>query len=246
MISERRCLIVTGGARGLGKQIVVDAASAGMIVGLAYHRSEIAARNIAEQFPENVILLAVDIRDPQQIERGVQEFVSITGRVDSLVNNAGISISKRLEDTSYEQVLDVLAVNVLGTISASRAVLPFMLDQGSGSIVNISSVAASRPSTGQTAYSASKGAVESFTLALAVECGGKNIRVNCLALGPIESRMLHGTLERPALEALTRKLPLRRIGSPKHVSDAVLYLVGDQSSFTTGAILRVDGGYSLA
>jgi len=186
--------------------------------------------------------LPFDVRDAEGIARAVALFRERAGRIDGWVNNAAVNLPDLLVAARRERIEEQLDVNLLGPILCARAVLPVMLEQKAGVIVNVGSVAAERPFRGQAVYAATKGGLESFTRALAAEYGRKGIRAHCVRPGPIETRMLEPSRTLGEDEMLTRT-PLRRLGRPDEVAELALYLLSDKAAFMTGSVHTIDGGY---
>jgi 3-oxoacyl-[acyl-carrier protein] reductase len=174
----------------------------------------------------------------------VEKIVDRTGRVDLLVNNAGIVRDNPLGMLEEEDVRLVLETNVTGTFNVTRAVVPFMISQRKGKIVNLSSVSGEKGGRGQTNYAASKGAVNAFTRALAVELAPRGITVNAVAPGVIDTDMSRDVRER-AGDAVLSRILLRRIGQPADVAYAVWFLSSRYADYVTGEILHVDGGFKM-
>ena len=170
--------------------------------------------------------------------------VQTYGRLDVLVNNAGILIRTKIEETTEAEWDRIMAVNVKGVFLGTKCAIPVMRQAGGGSIINISSTAGLVGSPGETAaYTATKGAVRLFTKATAIQHARDNIRCNSVHPGPIATDMIKDMLENPALwEQRLRRLPMRRVGTPEDVAYGVLYLASDESSFVTGSELVIDGG----
>ena len=241
MLADKR-IVVTGANGGLGLAIAEACLGAGAIVGLNVHAADAAARALAERAPERTVLLKFDVRDASGIERGLAEFLARTGGVDGWVNNAAVSRPDLLAVAAPERIREQVDVNLLGPILCARAVLPVMLEQRGGVIVNVGSVAAARPHRGQSVYAATKGALEAFTRALAVEYGRKGIRAHCLRPGPIDTPMLAATRAVAEAEVLSR-VPMGRLGRAEEVAELAVYLLSERSAFVTGAVHTIDGGY---
>jgi NAD(P)-dependent dehydrogenase (short-subunit alcohol dehydrogenase family) len=191
MSLEGKNIIVTGGTRGLGEAVVRRLVSRGARVGIVYLRSNDRAERLRESYPGLVIPLQADVRDEAAVGRCFRNFSESTGRLDGLVNNAGVASMRLLVlARDSEPVRAMIDTNLLGAIFCCRAALNIMWRQHGGSIVNVGSIAAVRPSAGQAVYAATKGAIVTLTQALAVECGQVGIRVNCVSPGPVRTEML--------------------------------------------------------
>ncbi len=240
--------IVTGGSRGIGRACVTALCKAGAKVAFVYKGSEDAAKALeAEIVASGGIGKAYqgDVADPTTAERIVAAVLADWGRVDILVNNAGVirdGLFVRMDPADWKMVTNT---NLDGTFYFCKAVSNQMVfKQRSGRIVNISSVAADHVSAGQTNYAASKGAINAFTRALAVELGGRNVTVNAIAPGFIETDMSEAVRNK-AGDLIKKAIPLKRLGKPEDIADAVVFLCSPAASYITGQLLTVDGGLSL-
>jgi len=240
---EGKRIVVTGAGSGLGLAIATACVDAGATVGVNHRRDVAALATLADKHPGRLVPLRFDVRDADAIGGAVTDFVAREGRIDGWVNNAGVNRPDLLVTASPERIAEQVAVNLVAPILCARAVLPVMLRQRGGVIVNIGSVAAARPVRGQSVYAATKGALESLTRALAVEYGRKNIRVHCLRPGPIDTPMLEAT-RRLAGDELLDAIPLGRLGRPEEVAALAVYLLSDAAAYVTGAIHTIDGGFT--
>jgi 3-oxoacyl-[acyl-carrier protein] reductase len=237
--------IVTGGSRGIGRAIVEVLAAAGMDVVFTYRQNEAAAREMMATNPDfKLAAEPLDVCDAAACVALVERIADHTGRIDLLVNNAGVIRDNPLAMLDEEDVRVVLETNVAGTFNMARAVVPFMISQRQGKIVNVSSVAGEKGGRGQTNYAASKGAVNAFTRSLAVELAPRGIMVNAVAPGVIETEMSRDVRER-APDAVLSRILLRRIGQPADVAYAVWFLCSRYADYITGEILHVDGGFKM-
>ena len=236
--------IVTGGSRGIGRAIVHVLAGAGMEVIFTYRDKTAAAEVVSSAGDVRVTGEPMDVRDAAACAALAEKVFDRTGRIDLLVNNAGVIRDNPLGALEPEDVRDVLATNVEGTFNMTRAVVPFLMTQRRGKIINISSVAGEKGGRGQTNYAASKGALNAFTRALAVEVAPRGITVNAVAPGVIETEMSRAVRERAGDQVQSRIL-LRRIGGPEEVAHAVWFLSSRYADYITGQVLHVDGGFKM-
>lgn len=245
MDSVRKNAIITGGATGIGRAACVLFAKNGYNVIIGYNKSEIDALGLEKEICSSggrAKAVKADVSVPEEAAGLVFACLDNFGTPDVLVNNAGIALPQKLiTETSPDEFRRLLEVNIVGSFNCSREVLPHMIRKQSGSIVNVSSIWGRVGGSCEVAYSASKGAVISFTKALAKEVGPSGIRVNCVAPGVIDTKM-NADLSEETKKALAEAAPLGRIGTPEEVAGTILFLAGGGASFVTGAVLDVDGG----
>ena len=237
--------IVTGGSRGIGRAIVERLAACGMDVNFTYRGNAAAANEVIAANPGGKITAAVvDVRDSAACAAFVEQVADRAGRIDLLVNNAGVVRDNPLTALEDEDVRVVLETNVTGVFNMARAVAPYLISQRRGKIINLSSVSGEKGGRGQTNYAASKGAINAFTRSLAVELAPRGITVNAVAPGVIETEMSRPVRELAGEQILSRIL-LRRIGRPEEVAHAVWFLASAYADYITGQILHVDGGFKM-
>jgi 3-oxoacyl-[acyl-carrier protein] reductase len=237
--------IVTGGSRGIGRAIVQVLAAAGMEVAFTYRDNAAAAAEAISSRPEaKITAQAVDVRDAAACAAFAEKVFDRTGRIDLLVNNAGVIRDNPLGALEPADVSAVLQTNVEGAFNMTRAVVAFMISQRRGKIINISSVSAEKGGRGQTNYAASKGAINAFTRALAVEVAPRGITVNAVAPGVIETEMSQAVRDL-AGDQIQSRILLRRIGRPEEVAYAVWFLGSRYADYITGQVLHVDGGFKM-
>jgi NAD(P)-dependent dehydrogenase (short-subunit alcohol dehydrogenase family) len=233
MSAEQKVLIVTGASQGIG---------AGLVKSFREKNYRVVAnsRSIRPSDDRDILAVAGDISEPETAKRVVEQALSRFGRIDSLVNNAGIFIGKRFTDYTEADFKNMLAVNLAGFFHITQATIPVMERQGAGHVVNITTSLVDHPrSSGPSALaSLTKGGLNAVTKALAIEYASRGVRVNAVALGIIKTPM-HSP---ESYEALAKFHPMGRMGEVKDVVDAVLFL--EQAGFVTGEILHVDGGQS--
>ena len=237
--------IVTGGSRGIGRAIVQTLAAAGMDVTFTYRVNATAANEVVAASPDaRITAEAVDVRDAAACAVFAEKVFDRAGRVDLLVNNAGVIKDNPVTGLEDADVREVLDTNVVGTFNMTRAVAPYLISKRRGKIIQISSVAGEKGGRGQTNYAASKGALNAFTRALAVELAPRGITVNAVAPGVIETEMSRPVREQSAAAVQSRIL-LRRIGRPEEVAYAVWFLSSRYADYITGQVLHVDGGFKM-
>ncbi|MHB1310050.1 MAG: SDR family oxidoreductase, partial [Limisphaerales bacterium] len=225
--------------------IVQVLAAAGMDVVFTYRENAVAAAEVAAAGEGMKITgEAVDVRDSAACAALAEKVFDRTGRIDLLVNNAGVIRDNPLGALEPEDVHAVLATNVEGVFNMTRAVVSFMISQRRGKIINLSSVAGEKGGRGQTNYAASKGAINAFTRALAVEVAPRGITVNAVAPGVIDTEMSRAVRDRAGDQVQSRIL-LRRVGRPEEVAHAVWFLGSRYADYITGQILHVDGGFKM-
>jgi 3-oxoacyl-[acyl-carrier protein] reductase len=242
-----KAVIVSGGSRGIGRAIVELFAAEGADVTFLFRANNAAAGEVVEQSAargQSVFAERADVRDPAACTAAVERTVARHGRVDVLVNNSAVIRDNLLPWLEAADVSEVLETNVGGVFNITRAVVPHMITRRSGKIINISSVAGEMAGRGQTNYAASKGAVNAFTRALAVELAPRKITVNAVAPGLIETTMSEHIRDRAGDQALARIL-LRRYGQPEEVAYAVVFLASRFADYITGQIIYVDGGFKM-
>jgi 3-oxoacyl-[acyl-carrier protein] reductase len=239
--------LVTGGSRGIGRGIVKAFAAEGAKVAFVYRGSQTAAESLVQEVTQaggTIKALQADVTQAKDAERCAEDVQKTWGRLDILVNNAGIihdDLFVRLEPDAWNKVLQT---NLGGTYNFCRAVAYSMMKQRKGRIINVSSIAAEHTNPGQTNYAASKGAMNSFTRALAVELASRNVTVNAIAPGFIETEMTEAVRNK-AGDLIKKMIPMRRLGVPEDVAKVAVFLASDESSYITGQVLTVDGGLSL-
>jgi 3-oxoacyl-[acyl-carrier protein] reductase len=239
-----KLVCVTGGSRGIGQAIVTAFADAGAKVVFTYLGAQSAAQELTAQLGErggHAVGYRVDVRDEAETDGFFAMLEAEHGRLDVLVNNAGVIRDGLTATMAEDDWSTVVATNLTGAFHCVRPAVRAMLRQRGGAIINVSSVAATHPGRGHANYAASKGGIEALTRALAVELGGKGIRVNAVAPGMIETDMSKAVMQLAGDEVLAR-IPMKRLGLPREVAAAVLFLASPRASYVSGAILPVNGG----
>ncbi|MEZ4317039.1 MAG: beta-ketoacyl-ACP reductase [Myxococcota bacterium] len=239
---DGRIAVVTGGSRGIGRAIALELGRAGATVVVNYRSNADAANEVVAALEGRGHAVQADVSTTEGVSTLIAAAVGLGG-IDVLVNNAGITddnLAIRMSDEQWERVL---TTNAGGCFRMCRAALEVMFRKRAGSIVNIVSVAGIRGNPGQANYSASKAAIIGLTRTLAKEMGRRNIRVNAVAPGFIETDMVSDVDER-VIEGAKQIIPMKRLGRPEDVAPIVRFLAGDGSRYLTGQVIAVDGGMS--
>lgn len=242
-----KAVIVTGGSRGIGRAIVEMLSSEGADVSFLFREDTAAAAEVVatgQTTGRPITAEQVDVRDAQACALAVERIAERYGRIDVLINGAGVVRDGLLGFLGDDDVRTVLETNVGGVFNVTRAVVPHMIARRAGKIINISSVAGEKGGRGQANYAASKGAINAFTRALAVELAPRRITVNAVAPGVIETDMSQAIRDRAAEEVKSRIL-LRRFGTPIDVAYAIWFLASRYADYITGEVLHVDGGFKM-
>ena len=240
-----RVALVTGAGRGIGLSVALRLSECGAKVAIADRGDYLleAEREIKKRGGE-VMALTADVADPGQVEAMVGDVLSRHGRIDYLVNNAGILRFGVFSRLAVEQWDEIINNNLRGCFLATRAALANMRERRFGSVVNVSSLFAFDNVGGYSAYNASKAGINALTVTLSREEARHNIRVNAVAPGAIDTPMnLPLTTDRKLLEKVVSLIPLRRLGKPEEVANCVAFLLSDEASYITGHVLWVTGGY---
>jgi len=246
-VFEGRVALVTGGTRGIGAAITECLAASGALVAAGYNRGRESAEQFQERMKSKGAKVSVHqgrVDEVDDCNRVVKEVMDEFGRVDYLVNNAGITVDKTVRKMTVDDWRDVLNVNLSGAFQMTKAVLEHMIERGSGRIVNISSVIGETGNVGQANYAASKAGLFGFTKSLALEMAQRGITVNCVAPGFIETEMV-AAIPQAALAKVIEKIPQRRLGRPEEVARVVRFLLDDESSYITGAVYSINGGLDM-
>lgn len=234
-------VIVTGGARGIGKAIVEELAENRYNVILNYNKSQKEAKQIKQKY-NNVEIYKADITNFQQVENMIKWTEKKYEKIDALINNAGISQIKPFAEITENDWDNIINTNLKSIFYTSKAVLGNMLKYKNGLILNISSIWGLIGASCEVHYSTAKSGVNGFTKALAKELGPSNIRVNAIAPGIIDTDM-NSELTQEEKEKLKNEIPLEKIGQPKQIAKAVLWIMEDE--YTTGQIISIDGGWGI-
>lgn len=235
--------IVTGGCRGIGLAATEIFLEQGWRVAMVDRDVE-ELRAVASKM-ENVLAVEADISDPEQVERMVAETVAAFGRIDALVNNAGVALFSRVGKTSFQAWREVMATNLDGVFLCTQACTE-ELAKTKGAVVNIASISGLRASTLRVAYGTSKAAVIHLTKQFAAELGEQGIRVNCVAPGPVRTKLAMAVHAPEIISAYYDAIPLNRYGEAREIAEAVVFLCSDKASFVSGQTLAADGGFDAS
>ncbi|MBQ2971189.1 MAG: SDR family oxidoreductase [Ruminococcus sp.] len=237
--------LITGASRGIGTACAIALAKQGYNIVLNYNNSEGKAQSlskiIADNYGVDVLCVKADVSDKAQVEAMVKSALEKFEYIDVLVNNAGIALQKLFTDTTEDDWNKVMSTNLTSVYNVTHAVLPDMIRNHSGNIVNISSMWGEVGASMEVAYSASKAGVIGLTKALSKEVAPSNIRVNCVSPGVIMTDMMSGFSDED-LSMIKEEIPLCEFGTAKNVADAVAFLVSDKARFITGQVISVNGG----
>ena len=242
---ERKVALITGGSRGIGKAIAKKFAKEGYDIVINYVSESAELGKVKEEIIENrnvdILFVKADVTNYNGCEEMIKEVINKFGRIDVLVNNAGITkdgLLMRMKEEDFDKVIEV---NLKGTFNVTKNVIPYMMKQRSGKIVNISSVVGIGGNAGQANYAASKAGIIGFTKSIAKELASRNILANCVAPGFIKTDMTD-VLSDAVKENINKQIPLNKMGEADEVANAVYFLASEENTYITGQVLNVDGG----
>ena len=238
---ESKVAIVTGGSKGIGASIVKKLAQNGYIVVLNYNKSEKEAKEIENKF-DNIYSYEADISNYDEVKGLIDFTINKFGKIDLLVNNAGIDLVKTINDTSIEEFDKIVKTNLYSAFYTSKEVSNYMIKKKSGKIINISSIWGIIGASCEMAYSVSKAGLDAMTKSLAKELGPSNIQVNSIAPGIIDTDM-NKFLTKEEKEQIISEIPLEHIGNVEDVADCVLFLAN--ANYITGQVIQVNGGWNI-
>ena len=246
MEMQNHAVIVTGGASGIGRATALLLAREGaqVFIGDIDEAGGTATVEEARRHGHDAEFLKLDLADPASVEVFAAAVHQRVGRVDGLVNGAGWDRIQPFMENPPEMWDDLIAINLMGAVRLTRAVLPPMIESQAGKIVNISSDAGRVGSMGETVYAAAKGGLIAFTKSLAREMARHKLNVNCVCPGPTDTPLFQRQPDRMK-EALTRAIPFRRIAQPEDIAEAVMFFLGPRSDYITGQVLSVSGGLTM-
>jgi 3-oxoacyl-[acyl-carrier protein] reductase len=241
---NNKIAVVTGGSRGIGAAIAKRLGAEGATVVVNYARSGKAADSVVESIKEaggEGQAIQADISKPGEVRTFIEAVAGQYGRIDILVNNAGIAEFSPLEGVGEDHISRQFDLNVSGLLLTTRAAAAHFPATG-GSVINISSVVSTRPLPNASAYSATKAAVDAITKSLARELGARNIRVNSVSPGPVETEMMASVADEATINHFLSRLSIARLGQPEDIANAVAFIASDEATWITGQSLGVDGG----
>lgn len=240
--------LVTGASGAIGSAVCTELAKRGYNIVINYNKNKESAlllqNKLQQEYCVNTLLCKADVSDRYQVDSMISECEKKFGGVDILVNNAGISQIKLFTDVTPDEWHNMINTNLFGAFNVTQAVLPYMIRNHSGVVVNISSMWGQTGASCEVSYSTAKAGLIGFTKALAKELAPSNITVNCVAPGVIRTQMLD-EVDADIIEALKEETPVGRLGEPQDVANAVAFLTDEKSSFITGQILGVNGGFVI-
>lgn len=243
-MEDNKTVFVTGGSRGIGKEVALKFAENGYNVVINYVSSKTNVEELKSEFESKgvkTLIMQADVTDKEAIDEVVKKAIEEFGSIDVLVNNAGITRDNLLMRISEEEFDKVIEINLKGTYIVTKAVTKYMMKKRKGSIINLSSVVGVAGNAGQCNYSASKAGIIGFTKSVAKELASRNIRSNAVAPGFIETDMT-AVLSDEVKESIHNQIPLKRMGTAKEVANLIYFLGSEESSYITGQVINVDGG----
>ncbi len=243
-MEEKKVAIITGGSRGIGKEIAKKFAKENYNLVINYVSEKTNTEELKKEFEAlgaEVLFIKTNVTSYEECEKMAKDAINQFGKIDVLVNNAGVTKDSLLLRMKEEDFDTVINVNLKGTFNVTKACIPYMMKKKSGKIVNISSVVGISGNSGQANYAASKAGIIGFTKSVAKELASRNILANCVAPGYIATDMTNG-LSDAVKESINNQIPLKRVGMPEEVAKAVYFLAGEENSYITGQVLNVDGG----
>ncbi len=239
-------ILITGASGGIGIEIAKELAEKGNRLFLVYHQNDVPVIMLKQNHAKDctIEIFKCDLTDSKSVDSLIETIVTINKKIDCVINCAGVSTTKQIQDTTSKDFDFIFKSNVKSTVNVIKSASKSMISEKYGRIINISSVWGVVGSSTESLYSATKGAINSLTLALAKELGPSGITVNAICPGFINTKM-NSQYSKEDVDAIASETPMQRIGQPEDVAGLVKFLLGDQASFITGQIIRVDGGWTL-
>lgn len=236
--------LITGGSRGIGREIAIELSKHGVNIAITYNNNEVKAKETVDEIQKNGakgIYIKVDVSKEEDVLKMIETVKNQLGSIDILVNNAGINKDNLLMRMKTDEWDDVINTNLKGTYLCTKAVVRNMIKEKYGKVINIASIAGVAGNFGQTNYSASKAGIIGFTKSLAKELASRGINVNAVAPGLIQTDMAKA-LKDDIKDSLVKNIPMGRLGSTKDIANIVVFLASEKSDYITGQVINVDGG----
>ena len=243
-MEEKQVVFITGGSRGIGKAIALKYAKNGYNIVINYVSDKTDTKKLEKEFKETgaeVLLVKADVSKSVEVEEAVKKAIEKFGKIDVLVNNAGITRDTLLMRMKEEDFDKVIEINLKGTFLVTKAVTPYMMKKRNGRIINLSSVVGVSGNAGQSNYSASKAGIIGFTKSVAKELASRNIRANAVAPGFIDTDMT-SVLSDEVKAGINAQIPMKRMGTAEEIANVVYFLGSEESSYITGQVINIDGG----
>lgn len=243
-MEEKQVVFVTGGSRGIGKAIALKYAENGYNIVINYVSEKTDVNELKNQFEKygiESLIVKADVSKAEEVENVVKQAIKKFGRIDVLVNNAGITRDTLLMRMKEEDFDKVIEINLKGTFLVTKAVTPYMMKKRNGRIINLSSVVGVTGNAGQSNYSASKAGIIGFTKSVAKELASRNIRANAVAPGFINTDMT-SVLSDDVKANINAQIPMKRMGTAREIANVVYFLGSEESSYITGQVINIDGG----
>ena len=246
-MKKKKVVLITGASRGIGAEMAKRFAENGYSVVIDYNESQEKAMQVLKEITDNggdAIAVKADMRVPAEVENLFNTAIKTFGHIDVLINNAAVALGKLLIDTTLEDFENVFNTNIRGYFLMTKQVIPHFLSNGGGKIINISSVWGQTGGALETVYSASKGAIISFTKAVAKEYALSNITVNTISPGVIDTDMIR-IYSDDEIDSLRQMIPVEKIAHPVEIANMALFLASDKANYITGQVLAVNGGFYI-
>ncbi|MBR4406746.1 MAG: glucose 1-dehydrogenase [Clostridia bacterium] len=246
-MKKKKVVLITGASRGIGAEMAKRFAENGYSVVIDYNESQEKAMQVLKEITDNggdAIAVKADMRVPVEVENLFNTAIKTFGHIDVLINNAAVALGKLLIDTTLEDFENVFNTNIRGYFLMTKQVIPHFLSNGGGKIINISSVWGQTGGALETVYSASKGAIISFTKAVAKEYALSNITVNTISPGVIDTDMIR-IYSDDEIDSLRQMIPVEKIAHPVEIANMALFLASDKANYITGQVLAVNGGFYI-
>ena len=243
-MEEKKVVVVTGASRGIGKEIALKYAENGYNVAINYVSDKTNVEELEKEFKEKgaeALIVKADVSKSEQVQEFIKAVIEKYGKIDVLVNNAGITRDMLLMRMREEDFDKVIEINLKGTFLVTKEVVPYMMKKRDGKIISLSSVVGVTGNAGQCNYSASKAGIIGFTKSIAKELASRNIRANAVAPGFIETDMTN-VLSDEVKENINKQIPMRRMGTAREIANVVYFLGSEESSYITGQVINIDGG----